>query len=275
MKKYHITQFICNFLILCLGAILMIKPSLGMEDVNYLFFVIMLFYGMISYIHYMIIRRKDDYEYLFISLASIISGCGGIVLHSENPALVLSLSLIAWISMVAVIKLIKMDYYHDRNNILWLVRTITFVLFLIIGTLTCVNLYYNIEIQSLMLGFFLICVSVLEIFDPIIDYIICKKIRKLGQNFKPEVINENGLKEIEEETKKKTVSAKQKTVAPKSKTVTKKLSNNVVKTTKTKKVNSKTTTNKTPTAKTTNKKNTTKKGNAQVSKSTTKKSEKK
>ncbi len=174
----------------------MISPSLGMDDVNYLFFIVMLFYGLVSYTLYMFIRRKDDYEYLFIALASVIAGTAGVIFHDESSTLVLSLSLVAWISMVAIIKLIKMDYYHDRNDILWFIRTITFVLFLIIGTLTCVNLYYNIKIQSLMLGFFLISVSILELFDPIADFLINKKIKSISSESKPIIIKENMAKEL-------------------------------------------------------------------------------
>lgn len=144
MKKYQISQFICFFIIFCLGAALMIYPSLGFKNINQLFFLIMLIYGFLSYVLYMLIRRKDDYEYLYISLASVIIAMIEVFLPKENVNLVLSLSLVGWMSLVAIIKLIKVDYYHDRNDILWFVRSITFVLFLIIGTLTAVNLYYNI-----------------------------------------------------------------------------------------------------------------------------------
>ena len=178
MKKYHIAQLICFLFIFCLGASFLINPSLGLDNENYLFFIAMMFYGMMSYVLYMIIRRKGDYEYLFTALVSVIAGAAGLILHNNNSTLVLSLSLVGWIAMVSVIKLIKIDYYHDRNNILWFVRTITFVLFLIVGTLTCVNLYYNIEVQSLMLGFFFMSVSILEIFDPIVDYITSRKINR-------------------------------------------------------------------------------------------------
>ena len=212
MKKYQISQFICFFIIFCLGAALMIYPSLGFKNINQLFFLIMLIYGFLSYVLYMLIRRKDDYEYLYISLASVF-------LPKENVNLVLSLSLVGWMSLVAIIKLIKVDYYHDRNDILWFVRSITFVLFLIIGTLTAVNLYYNIEIQSLMLGFFLISVSILEVFDPVADFLVNHKIKKITKNIKPitikekvevKPIKESKIVKSEVKTKPKTVSSKNK-----------------------------------------------------------------
>ncbi len=199
MKKNQIAELISCLLIFILGCALMLFPGLGFDDMNYLFFIVMTFYGLLSYALYMVVRRKDDYEYLFIALASVIAASAGVTFQHETPQMVLSLSLIGWISMVAIIKLIKMDYYHDRNNILWFVRTITFVLFLIIGTLTCVNLYYNIEIQSLMLGFFLMVTAILESFDPIVAYLLSKRIRKV-KKLEPVMVKENGVKEIKEET---------------------------------------------------------------------------
>ncbi len=219
MKKYQISQFICFFIIFCLGAALMIYPSLGFKNINQLFFLIMLIYGFLSYVLYMLIRRKDDYEYLYISLASVIIAMIEVFLPKENVNLVLSLSLVGWMSLVAIIKLIKVDYYHDRNDILWFVRSITFVLFLIIGTLTAVNLYYNIEVQSLMLGFFLISVSILEVFDPVADFLVNHKIKKITKNIKPitikekvevKPIKESKIVKSEVKTKPKTVSSKSK-----------------------------------------------------------------
>lgn len=216
MKKNQIAELICFLLIFILGCTLMLFPGLGFDDMNYLFFIVMTFYGLLSYILYMIVRRKDDYEYLFIALVSIIAAAAGVTFQYENPKMVLSLSLIGWISMVAIIKLIKMDYYNDRNNILWFVRTITFVLFLIVGTLTCVNLYYNIEIQSLMLGFFLVIVAILESFDPLVVYLLSKKNRRVIQKVDPIMVKENGVKNIQAET-----TAKPKTTPKKSKSSTK------------------------------------------------------
>lgn len=178
-KNYIIIQFIAFLMIFLIGASLLIFPSLGFENENYLFFMLMVSYSLISYVLYMSIRREKDYEYLLISLVSLIAGISGVVFNNQSTKLVLSLSLIGWISMVAIIKLIKIDYYHDNDNRLWIVRTITFVLFIIIGTLTSVNLYYNIKIQSLMLGFLFIVISILESFDPIFDLIISpKKIKR-------------------------------------------------------------------------------------------------
>ncbi len=259
MKKQfaELSSFLLIFIV---GSLLLVVPTLGFTNINTLFFAIMIFHGLLSYILYMIIREKDDYEYLFTSLASVLAACGGIVFQNYNSQMVLSLSLIGWIAIVAIIKLIKMDYYHDRNNILWFIRTISFVLFLIVGTLTCVNLYYNIEIQSVMLGFFLIIVAILESLDPLVKIILSRRARKVliakEAKLEPIMVQENGIKDMKEEKteiKKVSKPATKKTTPSKSKPTTRK--SHTSKSTNTKKATKpKTTTSKTTSKPTTNKK---------------------
>ena len=200
MKKEYIVELISYFLIFCMGIVLLINPNILPQNENYLFFIIMVIYGLISYVLYMIIRPKSDYEYLFTSLVSVIAGASGIVFREQNPTLVLSLSLMSWISMMAIVKLIKIDYYHDRNDYLWLIRSFTFIVFLIVGTLTCVNLYYNNNIQTLMLGFFLTFVALLESFDPIVKYMIRRRRRKITK-LESAVIKENKVIKLTKEVK--------------------------------------------------------------------------
>ena len=175
MKRKQVYSLISDGLIFVLSIILLFIPFTGFDDINLLFFIFMLFYSLITFMLYILTRRKDDYEYLFITLASVLAASSAVCFDLENPHMVIPFSLIGWISMVAVIKLIKMDYYHDRNNILWFLRCITFVLFLIIGTVTCVNLFYNTSTQIIMLGFFFMICSILESFEPLVEYVVAKK----------------------------------------------------------------------------------------------------
>lgn len=265
MKKRQIYELSSFLLIFILGISLIAIPTFGFEDINYLFFIVMIIYGLISYVLYMLTRQEGDYEHLFISLACVLAGTAGLTFHFENPQMVLPLALIGWISMVAIIKLIKMDYYHDRDNVLWFVRTICFVLLLIFGTITCINLYFNSKIQSIMLGFFIMVVAILESFDPIVDYLLISRRRHTAHRLEPVLVKENGVKEAIAELKKemkpevkevvkekevitKTPSKTTTTKKPSGKTSTK---TPAVKKTATKKATPKTATGKTSSSKTT------------------------
>ena len=67
MRKEYLTVAVANIIVFIFGALLVINPSMGMTDVNFMFFVIMIFYGLVNYILYLITRKKDDYEYFFVS----------------------------------------------------------------------------------------------------------------------------------------------------------------------------------------------------------------
>ena len=70
--------------------------------------------------------------------------------------------------MLSLIKLKKGDYYNDRKNKMWIVEVISLVLFILAGLLTTMNLYYENDIQVLILGYFFLIHGMLELFDPLI-----------------------------------------------------------------------------------------------------------
>ena len=73
---------------------------------------------------------------------------------------------------MSLIKLKKSDYYHDRQKRIFILRIITLVLFILIGLLTVINLYYDAKIQVLVLGYFYFIHGILELVDPITNYLI-------------------------------------------------------------------------------------------------------
>ena len=80
----------------------------------------------------------------------------------------LALCLLIWIILLSLIKLKKGDYYNDRKNKMWIFEVICLVLFILTGLLTTMNLYYENDIQVLVLGYFFLIHGLLELFDPIV-----------------------------------------------------------------------------------------------------------
>ena len=68
---------------------------------------------------------------------------------------------------MSLIKLKKADYYNDRKNKAWILEIITLILFILSGLLTTINLYYENDIQILVLGYFYLIHGILELVDPI------------------------------------------------------------------------------------------------------------
>ena len=96
--------------------------------------------------------------------------------------MVLSLTLISWVGIMSIIKLIKLDYYHDRENGMFYVNLVTFSLFLLLGILTSVNLYFNATVQTLMLGFFFVVNGLLDLAEDAIRVLVTDKNLKIKNN---------------------------------------------------------------------------------------------
>ena len=72
---------------------------------------------------------------------------------------------------MSLIKLKKADYYNDRRNKTWILEVVTLILFILSGLLTTINLYYENDIQVLVLGYFYLIHGILELVDPLTIYL--------------------------------------------------------------------------------------------------------
>ena len=80
---------------------------------------------------------------------------------------------------MSVIKLIKLDYYHDRKNGMFYVNLVSFSLFLLLGLLTSINLYFTATVETLMLAFFFVCNGLLSLSENGIRILVTGKDLKI------------------------------------------------------------------------------------------------
>ena len=76
---------------------------------------------------------------------------------------------------MALIKLKKADYYNDRKEKIWILEIVTLIIFILSGLLTTINLYYENDIQILVLGYFYLIHGILELVDPLTNYLVGKR----------------------------------------------------------------------------------------------------
>lgn len=175
MKRKQIVDFIISIVLILIGSVLLTFPLLKVINVKYIFMGVLAFYGIINLIQFILTSKEKDYEGLLTMIASIITLVLLGFLEIENSPLNLALSLFAWIVLMSLIKLKKCDYYHDRHKNIWIFRIVTLVLFVISGLLTVINLYYEAQVQILVLGFFYFIHGILELVDPVTNYLLQKK----------------------------------------------------------------------------------------------------
>ena len=141
-------NLIISGVILFLGLMLIIlSPATDYAPITMLYLTFMV-YSLIKILEYFLTKPKDDYEELYTTI----------------------------VCAMAIIKLIKIDYLHDRNDKMMYINLGTFFLFLLLGLLTSINLYFSETVQFLMLGFFFICVGILDLTEDLIKILTDKNI---------------------------------------------------------------------------------------------------
>ena len=142
------------------------KPPLSPPSVLFpiVWTILFILMGISAYMVYVSKDRDKDSALTVYVIQLIINFFWSIIFFS----LKLRLFAFIWIILLSLIKLKKGDYYNDRKNKMWIIEVISLVLFILAGLLTTMNLYYENDIQVLVLGYFFLIHGILELFDPLI-----------------------------------------------------------------------------------------------------------
>lgn len=261
-KLLGVDAFLC-LIITIIGYILLKNPQL--EVLKPLAYSSAIFYmiAFFALIAYFVDRRKDDYEQLLFALNNIIVGTYLIISSTKpNSGQVLGDAVLFY----SIFNFINKGYYATKlskeNNVDTFPKTAICIILLLLGILVINNLYNEITMQTLILGYYFLAFGVLSIVEPLVMYILrFPKIHNYFQNLMEE--EQNQLKKESKETKTeiKKVEVKKPTANVKKEEDQKETPKKTVK-----KVVKKETTVKKPIAKKTTVKKTTKKENKDVEK---------
>lgn len=169
-RKQIVELVIAAFLIIC-GSVILLFPLFHFVKVKWIFLGVIGVYVILNIVKFIFSYKSKDYEGLFSAIASIIVFIIAWNLDIAKVPWYLALCLLIWIILLSLIKLKKSDYYNDRKNKMWVMEVITLMLFILSGLLTTMNLYYENDIQVLILGYFFFIHGMLELFDPLVHLI--------------------------------------------------------------------------------------------------------
>lgn len=175
MNKKQIVDLIIALLLIIVGSALLVLPILHFIEVKTIFLSVLGVYGVLNLVQFLLTLKSKDYEGLFTAIACIVVFIVVCILNVNNNKWFLALSLFIWIILMSLIKLKKADYYNDRKNRVWIMKIITLIIFILCGLLTTINLYYENDIQVLVLGYFYLIHGIIELLDPVTSYLLEKK----------------------------------------------------------------------------------------------------
>ena len=172
MNKRTFVEFIVAWILILFAIIITILPIFNVRNVKNIFIVIIAFYGIIHLFKNIFIIKSKEYSGFSTAGASVLIFIIMLFLDVNNSPWNLALILFIWVILMSLIKLKESDYYHDRNNKIWLLNVVNLVLFAVCGIVASINLYYTSDIQILVLGFFFLINGILELMDPLATYIM-------------------------------------------------------------------------------------------------------
>ena len=173
-KKNKI-NLICSAILLLVGLAMFILPWIKILDPVKILYVVFSIYALVKLVEYFLTRNGSDLENLYTAIASALAAISGFRFINYEPTIVLSMTLVSWVAVMSIIKLIKLDYYHDRENGMLYVNLITFSLFILLGLLTSINLYFNETVQYIMLAFFFVVNGLLMLAENGIRILVTSK----------------------------------------------------------------------------------------------------
>ena len=169
MKKKELVDFIVGLLLMFLAVSIILLPTFKITNIKIVLLTIFGFYTIFKIVSFILIYKEKDYESLFTSLVSGSSliATSLIELTTKNIALILMI----WMGLMSLIKLKKADFYHDRENKMWILRLLILFIFIASGLLTSINLFYDNSVQILLIGYFFLVNSILDTISPLVEYI--------------------------------------------------------------------------------------------------------
>ncbi len=172
MKRKQKIDFIISTFLMLIGLGLIISPLFDFVNVKLIFSFVMISYALLNLVQFLLTLDDKDYEGLLTFIACAAVGICNYIYYEEAYPVILSMSVILWITMMSIIRLIKADYYHDRKDRMWKLMIFTLVMFIIVGLITAVSFNYSDITITIVLGYFFLFHGFLEMIDPMVKYLI-------------------------------------------------------------------------------------------------------
>lgn len=165
IKSKNIILIITSIFILFLGISFFLSNYVKYFESSEIFYVVMLLYFGAEFTNYLLTRKIRGMHSLYVSLACIIAAFSGLRYLSEPSNMVISFTLIGWIVMMVIIKLIKIEDLRNKNNYSVFINIFAMSLFILLGFLVVTNIYKGISNTNLMLGFYFTVNGILNILE--------------------------------------------------------------------------------------------------------------
>lgn len=170
MKRYFFVQLIIDIVIISLGFVVSLFPNVSDVNANVVFFTLMSIYAGLELCEYLISYRKvKDALYLFFASGTV--AFAGFFLRDYKVNAVLSISLIVWLLMMTIIKMINLENIEYKKSRLFIIKLTAMSINILIGLLLSINIYYETSTIGYMLALLYISYGFVELTSDFLEYL--------------------------------------------------------------------------------------------------------
>ena len=166
-KSKNIVVIITSILTLLIGISFFFTKYITLFDGCSVFYIAMLLYFGLEFTNYLLTKKTTGMDNLYKSLACIIASVSGLIYMKEQTNLVIGYTLVGWLIIMLIIKLIRIEDLRNKLNSIVFINIFTMSLFILLGFLVSTNIFMRITNIPLILGFFFTSNGVLNLVEVI------------------------------------------------------------------------------------------------------------
>ena len=196
-KKRNIIEALLYFILIIIGIVIMSFPAFGLIDPIFYLAALFYIYSFFIVIAYFATRKEKEYELLFNALISIIVASFLMASPSTNVSFMLGTSMLIYTLLLVVNRGFIVYNLKGRNDYLWVIKFIITFLVAFLGILTIINLYNELSVQTLIIGYYFVTLGVMLITEPLFKIFISpSKFNKIVKKIIEEDKKEENTKPI-------------------------------------------------------------------------------
>lgn len=169
MKRYYAVQLVIDIVLIALGFIVYLFPHISSLNASMVFYTLMSIYAGLELCEFFIIGTFHESLYLFF--ASAVCAFSGFFLKEYDVSMVLSITLVVWLLMLSIIKIISLEQIYEHKTNLFIIKLASTSAIILIGLLVSINIYYRISTIGYMLALLYLSYGFLELACDFLDYL--------------------------------------------------------------------------------------------------------
>ena len=147
-----------------------LNPFLGILNIRNCMLILLISFSFINAFKFLYKKDYSDFETLYYCMAGCIFALIMYFFKIESNKN-LALFILLWVFVLSLIKLVKCDNYHDDDNLLWVSKLSSIVIFMIVGFVTAINLGNGRVVNIIIISYFFFINYVLDFMHDVFEMI--------------------------------------------------------------------------------------------------------